>query len=342
MAAGLAWIDHKHWHLLTAIYLFFATLGGGAFLTGVVAYALGRDGDSAEPMAVARWAFLTAVVATAISAVSILAHLARPLVGLLFPFTLTNFGSWITRGTWILVSLAALSGLQTLWFHFGDRARDAEGPSAFLKTLAGVVGLQGLVDRLADATRPSGNRYWAVTGVGSLVALATVYTGFELAVIRSVPLWNNPTVLPLLFIISGVASGAAAALALTVAFDGATDRLVVGLTGLVTVGLVLTAGLFWVLWSSVGSSPAGAKSMALLNGKLYGLVVLLAVSIAVSAIGSPVLAWLWHDRNETEMAQRVVRPTLVVSLAAAVLAAFLIRYLLIFGAVQDPINVAVI
>jgi protein NrfD len=341
-SAGFAWIDHTHWHLLTALYLFTAALGGGAYLSGVVAYALGRDGQRPEPMAFARWAFLTAVVAAGISGTAILAHLARPLHGVLFPLTLSEFGSWITRGTWILVSLAVLSAIQTLWFHFGDRARDAEGPSTFPRQLAGLVRLQGLVDRVADLTRPSGRLYWAVTLFGFLPALGTVYTGFELAAVKSVPLWNNPTLLPVLFIVSGVAAGAAVALALTVAFEGVTDRLVVGFAGVVGAGLLVTVGLLWTLWSSVGASPAGEKSMALLNGDLGALVVLLAVGIGVSLVASPVLAWLWHTREETAMTRWVVRPGLVVSLLAGVFGTFLIRYVIVFGAVQDPVVVAAV
>jgi protein NrfD len=339
---GLAWLDHTHWHLLTAVYLFFATLGGGAYLAGVVAAALGRDGERREPLAFARWAFLTAVVATAVSGIAILAHLARPLSGLLFPLTLTEFGSWITRGTWILVSLAGVSVLQLLWVHFGDRASDVDGPSTVVRRLAGVFRLRGVGDRLADLTRPGGTGYWAVTLLGVLPALGTVYTGFELAVVESVPLWNHPTLLPLLFIVSGVASGVAASLALTVAFEGTTDRLVVGFAGVVGVGFLLTGGLLWALLNAVDASPAGQASMALLDGELNVFVLLLAAGIVVSLLASPVLAWVWHTREDQPVAGLAVKSALVVSLLAGVVAAFLIRYVFVYGATQDPIVVAVI
>lgn len=341
-SASFAWIDHTHWHLLTAIYLFFAALGGGAYLAGVVGYARSRDGQRREAMAFTRWAFLTAVVAAAVSGIAILAHLARPIAGVLFPITLSEFGSWITRGTWILVSLAVFSALQALWFHFGERARGAEGPGTFPRAVAGLVRLRDPLDRLANLTRPGGSAYWAVTLVGAAVALGTVYTGFELAVIESVPLWNNPALLPLTFIVSGVAAGVAASLALTVAFEGTTDRLVVGFAGAVGAGMLLTSGLLWVLWRSVGASPAGKGSMALLNGELNTLVLLLAAGIVVSLVASPILAWIWYSREETTMTRLVVKPALVASLLAGVLATFLLRYVIVFGAVQDPIVVAVV
>ncbi|MEF8776948.1 MAG: NrfD/PsrC family molybdoenzyme membrane anchor subunit, partial [Haloarculaceae archaeon] len=156
------------------------------------------------------------------------------------------------------------------------------------------------------------------------------------------PLWNNPSLLPLLFIVSGVAAGVATSLALTVAFEGATDRIVVGFAAAVGVGLLLTTGLLWRLWASVGDSPAGERSMALLNGELNVLVVLLVAGIVISLVASPLLAWLWHTREESPMTRWVLRPGLVVSLLVGVLGTFLIRYLLVFGAVQDPIVLVVV
>lgn len=341
-SASFAWMDHTHWHLLTALYLFFAALGGGAYLSGVVGYVLSRDGTDPEPMAFTRWAFLTAVVAVAVAGITILAHLARPIAGVLFPLTLTEFGSWITRGTWILVSLGVFSTLQVLWFHFGERARGAEGPSTFPRRIAGLLRLRAPLDGLADLTLPGRGGYWIVTLLGALPALGTVYTGFELSVVESVPLWNNPTLLPLLFIASGVAAGAAASLALTVAFEGTTDRLVVGFAGVVGVALLLTGGLLWRLWTSVGASPAGERSMALLNGELNTLVALVVAGIVVSLVASPLLAWIWHTREETTVMRWVVRPGLVVSLVAGVFGTFLIRYVLVFAAVQDPIFVGLV
>ena len=336
-ASGYVWLEGVHWGLLTAIYLFFATLGGGAYLAGVAAYGLGRGDRRSEAMALARWAFLTALVATGIAGLAILAHLARPLSGLLFPLTLTEFGSWITRGTWILVSLGALAGLQTLWFHFGAVGRGAEGGSAVLRKLVAIVGLEGLLDEVADAIRPGATGFWIVATLGLLPALGTVYTGFELAVVETVPLWNHPTLLPAMFVTSGVASGVALSLALTIAFDGATDRLVVGFAGAVSLGLLLTGGLLWTLLNSLGDGPAAAESMAMLDGgSLSVFVTLLAAGIAVSVVASPILAWLWYAREETTVTRWVVRPGLVASLLFGVLATFLIRYVLLFAAVHSP------
>lgn len=336
-ASGYVWLEGGHWGLLTAVYLFFATLGGGAYLAGLVAYALGRDDRRSEPMALARWAFLTAVVATGIAGIAILAHLARPLSGLLFPLTLTEFGSWITRGTWILVTLGALAGLQAFWFHFGRLGRGAEGGSAVLRKLAAVVGVEGLLDGAADATRPGETGFWIVAVLGLLPALGTVYTGFELAVVETVPLWNHPTLLPALFVVSGVASGFALALALTIAFDDATDRLVVGFASAVSLGLLLTGGLLWALLNALDDGPAASESMAQLDGgSLSAVVTLLAAGIVVSVVASPILAWLWHARDETTVARWVVRPGLVASLLFGVVAIFLIRYVLLIGAVQSP------
>lgn len=132
-------------------------------------------------------------------------------------------------------------------------------------------------------------------------------------------------------------SGFALALALTIAFEGVTDRLVVGFAGAVSLGLLLTGGLLWSLLNALGDGPAASESMAQIDGgTLSAAMMILAAGIAISVIASPILAWLWHAREETAVTRWVVRPGLVTSLLFGVLATFLIRYVLLIGAVQSP------
>lgn len=335
---GLLWIERGHWGLTTAVYLFAAALGGGSYLASLGAFGLDSTGDRQNRLALARWSSLVALAAVAVAGVAILSHLAAPLRGLLFPLTLRNFGSWITRGTWILVTLGVFASLQTLWFHFGALGREGTGPSTFVRHVAGWVGLRDPLDRLADWSRPDGGRYWAVALVGALPALGTVYTGFELAAVDAVPLWHHPTVIPVAFLASGVAAGIAAPLALSVTFETAPTRLTVGFAGAMALGFVVSAVLLLVLWTSLAGTPAASASKTTLTaGPLQDVVTLAGAGLVVSLVASPLLAWWGYVRGATSVTRWVVRPGLVATLVLGVVATFLVRYALLFAAVKDPV-----
>ncbi|MFW5919014.1 MAG: NrfD/PsrC family molybdoenzyme membrane anchor subunit [Halanaeroarchaeum sp.] len=336
---GLLWLERPHWGLTTALYLFFATLGGGAYLAGLAAYGTGSD-EREIRMEFARWAFLSAFVGVAVAGIAIISHLARPLAGLMFPLTLTNFESWITRGTWILVSLGVFTALQTLWFHFGTLGSDAQGASTVVRRIASVVRLQGILDRLSSLLYPGNTAFWAVALLGALPAVGTVYTGFELAIVETVPLWNVPTLLPAVFLASGLAAGIAAPLALTVTFEGATSRFVAVSSGAVGVTLLATAVLLWTYWGAIASTPAAAKSVETLTaGSLQVSFAIVVIGMAVALVGVPTLAWLGYARGESSVAGRIARPGLVTTLFLAVLSSFFLRYALLFAAVKEPLVV---
>lgn len=336
---GLLWLERPHWGLTTAIYLFFTTLGGGAYLGGLAAYGIGGDERDVRHE-FARWAFLSAIVGVAIAGIAILSHLATPLAGLLFPVTLTNYGSWISRGTWILVSLGVFTALQTLWFHFGVLGAEAPGPSGVVRRIAGVIHLRNPLDALARWTRPSGNWYWVVACIGALPAVGTVYTGFELAVVETVPLWNVPTLLPALFLASGLAAGIALPLALTVAFEGASSRFVAGFSGIVGVFLIVTGGLLWAFWGAIADTPAAAESIAMLTaGSLQLPFTIVVIGTVLALVAVPTLAWIGYTREDSAATRKLVRPGLVTALSLVVLSDFFLRYALLFAAVKEPLHV---
>lgn len=340
MGTGLVWLEGGHWGFTTAVYLFFASLAGGAHVAGVAARVVGDGPERGVRLAYARWAFLVALGAASVAGIAILSHLADPLAGLLFPVTLTNVGSWITVGTWVLVLLGVFSALQTLWLQFGALGRAEPASSSILRRPVGRIDRLESVDGLADWSHPGGSLYWVVTGVGLVPAVGTVYTGFELAAVATVPLWHEPALLPALFLASGVAAGVAAALVPTVAFEGSTSRTVVGFATVVGVSLLLSAVLLWELWGGLGGSPAAAESKALLTaGSLQTAVAVLEGTIVVSLVGSPLLAWIGYVRGEAPLTRRVVRPGLVATLLAGVVGTFLVRYLVLFAAVKEPVVV---
>ena len=336
---GLLWLERPHWGLTTAIYLFFATLGGGAYLAGLAAY--GTGGEEREiRMEFTRWAFLSAFVGVAIAGIAIISHLARPLAGLMFPLTLTNFESWITRGTWILVSLGVFTALQTLWFHFGTLGAEARGASTIVRRIAGVVRLQGVLDTLSTWLYPGRTVFWAVALIGALPAVGTVYTGFELAIVETVPLWNIPTLLPAVFLASGLAAGIALPLALTVTFEGATSRFVAVASGFVGVALLATGGLLWAFWGAIPTTPGATESVTMLTaGSLQISFAIVVIGLVVGLVAVPTLAWLGYARGESSVAGQIARPGLVTALSLVVLSSFFIRYALLFAAVKEPLVV---
>lgn len=337
---GLLWLERPHWGLTTAIYLFFATFGGGAYLGGLAAYGMGGEERDVR-LEFARWAFLSAVVGVAIAGVAIISHLATPLAGLMFPVTLTNFESWITRGTWILVSLGVFTALQTLWFHFGALGEEELGSSVVVRRIAGVFRLRNALDTLASWTRPPGNWFWLVAFIGAVPAVGTVYTGFELAVVETVPLWNVPVLLPALFLASGLAAGLALPLALTVAFEGATSRFVAVFSGLVGVSLLATGGLLWAFWGTIADTRAAAESIAMLTaGSLQVPFAVVVIGTGIALVAVPTLAWLGYARGDSGVSRRIVRPGLVTALSLVVLSSFFLRYALLFAAVKEPLVVA--
>lgn len=340
MDIGFVWLHDVHWGFTIAVYLFAATVSGGAYLAGLVAYAFADGAERQVRLAFVRWSFLVALVAVAIAGIAILSHLARPLSGLLFPFTLTNFGSWITRGTWILVSLGAFTALQTLWFQFGSPGTHGVGPSLFPRRIAGFLNIRETLDGLAESTRPTGHWYWVVAAVGLLPAIGTVYTGFELSVVETVPLWNNPGVIPPLFIVSGVGAAVAIALMLTVASEGVTNRLTAVSGTVVAASVLVSLGLVFVLWKSLDGSPAGIESKASLTaGALNVTVMALAASTILSLVGTPVLAWIGYLVEKSTGTNRALRLGLIVSLALGVVGTFLMREILLSAAVKEPIVV---
>ncbi len=337
MTDGLIWVEGSHWGLLTAAYLFFVGVAGGGYLVSVVAGALAeRRSRAAEQETVGRWGALVALAAVAVAGGAILAHLADPLRGVLFPLTLTNFDSWITRGTWILVALGGFAGVRVLWLTFGTDTR-ATGPSAFPRRIAAVVGVLDVLDAFADRVRPGQSLGRLVAAAGVVPALATAYTGFELAVVSIVPLWHFPVLLPALFLVTGVAAGFAAATALTTAFDGYSRT--VGAYCLVVAGfLVVSAALVWTGLTRLGASPSPAADTSLVMLGEFQAVVLptLATLVggAVVLVGVVAFAAPAPGGRRT---RRTVDAAVVGSLTLVFVGSFLLRLAVLLAAVKTPL-----
>jgi formate-dependent nitrite reductase membrane component NrfD len=183
--------QHK-WGLTFHIpwYLFLGGLAGGTMLVAGLAYLFSGGRERFEK--IARAAAYITVPAIILGGLSLTFHLGKPERGFAFPLFFTNYQSWMTIGGWILGAFAPLSIVTAIAWYFNL--------SKMIKTVLAVLGIP-------------------------LGLLMSLYTGFLLSAawvipgsVWYVPLWDN-RYLPLLFVLSGISTGVAAAGLMTLADD---------------------------------------------------------------------------------------------------------------------------
>ncbi|WP_049920073.1 dehydrogenase [Halobiforma nitratireducens] len=348
LAPGFAepyWLPADYWDLSIPVYLFLAVVAGGGFLTGASASLLGSrtdaDADGLEGE-LARWGFLVAVVGAAGAGLAVLSHLAVIHRALLFPIYLTNFGSWITIGTWILVLLAVVAVLSLAFEVFGEEAADQDGASLFPRTIVAKLGLLETIDSLVDRVRPSETVLTGLYVVGGVLALGTVYTGFELAIVETVPLWNMPVVVPAAFLLTGLASGVGLTVAVTALFEREVDSVLGGYA--VVTGLCSGIGLavVWYGWTGIATSDApaaAASSVALSEGSLAVGSWLVVVGLAVGLLAGLVVGGAALVDRRVPALERAAVPALVGSFGLLVVGSLALRIVLLLAAQQDPVVV---
>lgn len=178
----IVFLQHK-WGLSFHIpwYLFLGGLAGGTMLIAALADLFG--GREERYHVLSRAAAYISVPIIMLGGLALTFHLGKPERGILFPFFMTNYRSWMTIGGWIiaLFFVLALAYAATWYFQLTRRGR--------------------LI--LAVAAIPTG------------VTMA-LYTGFLLTGSWSlpggawfVPLWDHKYV-PVLFLLSGLSTALAA------------------------------------------------------------------------------------------------------------------------------------
>ena len=157
------------------LYLFFGGLTAGLFIVAVLADLVGIKWKRFEMFS--KVAAYSAIVMLGLAGFFITVHLGKPERGMAFPIFFTNYGSWMTRGAWIVGASGAMLGLYDALWYFSARAQ--------IRRVVGVIGIPFL-------------------------AMLAVYTGLLLGAAGLVPLWSQKF-LPLLFLNSGITTGLAAA-----------------------------------------------------------------------------------------------------------------------------------
>ncbi|AXR77385.1 polysulfide reductase NrfD family protein [Natrarchaeobaculum sulfurireducens] len=339
------WLPADYWDLSIPVYLFLAVVAGGGFLAGATAQLVRWRRDT-QPGAIesdiARWGFLVAVLGAAGAGLAVLSHLAVIYRALLFPIYLTNFSSWITIGTWILVVLSVIAIVCLLLSLFGTEAAADDGASLFPRAIVAKLGLLELLDGLVDRVRPPRVVIVGLYVIGSLLAVATIYTGFELAIVETVPLWNMPVVVPLAFLFSGLAAGVGLTVALTVFFEREVDPVVGGYTLATGVLSGLSLVTVWYGWTEIATSdaPAAAASQVALtetNLAVGAWLVVVALAVAL-VVGLVVGVAALTGRGSADL-ERVAVPALVGSFGLLVLGGLALRIVMLLAAQQDPVVV---
>jgi polysulfide reductase chain C len=158
------------WRWLIAAYLFLAGVGGGAFLTGVIAdFAFGADW-----MIVSKIGVFLGVPCVLIGTLFLLVDLGKPINA--WRVWMKPGTSWIARGTIIIVLFMIFAAIQTAFWiwPFPGSIENARGAIAVLGAVFGF--------------------------------LTVIYTGLLLGYSQPIALWRT-ALLPVLFFVSAVSTG---------------------------------------------------------------------------------------------------------------------------------------
>ena len=251
------------WGTLVAIYLFLAGIAGGAYLTATCIETFWANRGLEV---IRRYGIMLSAPLVAISSVFLVldaeAGLHNPVR--LF-YVMANFPhSMMSVGTLII------TGFQAVTLFAGWKAWKNEPQPGWLRV------------------------------IGSLFAISlTVYTGLLLGVSKAIPFWNS-SLLPLLFTVSGISTGCAAAVLLGIYADK-TQAEKLGNIKKVHVGLLVAeVVLIAMLLSTAGKVElAGAQSAAkLISGSLAPLFWIGLIGIG---LGLPIVLEMYEllSKNKT-------------------------------------------
>jgi formate-dependent nitrite reductase membrane component NrfD len=197
----------KEWGWLIVLYVFLAGLGGGTFLFSFILIFLDKY------TAVARIGALVSPLLVLLGSAMLLFDLGSAMRAYrLFTTPATLLSSWMIRGAWILTAFIILGLAFALPSFSLFKWLPWDQASGF-----------GLGLGIAAAL---------------LAIVVTVYPGLLLGVIKSIPLWNTAA-LPPLFFLSGLDTGLAALVLMSLAFPSAIGADGFHLLGAIDAGLIV-------------------------------------------------------------------------------------------------------
>jgi formate-dependent nitrite reductase membrane component NrfD len=254
--------SQKSWGWMIVLYIFLAGLGGGTFLFSFVLLVIGKYED------IARIGALAAPLIVAFASLMLLFDLGSPAKSYrLFTTPKTLMSSWMTRGAWILTAFIILGLAYAL---------PAFGLFSWLPWTQATI---------------FGKVLGFAAGVLSLIV--PIYPGLLLGVIKSIPLWNT-SALPPIFFLSGLDTGVALLVILSIFLPSAIDAAGFHLLGIIDIVLIVL--LFIALLAYVEivrqSGKTAAASVRLLKtpffigGVIIGGMILPLVLLILSVLAS--------------------------------------------------------
>ena len=256
----------KSWGWPIVLYIFLAGLGGGTFLFSFVLLFLNRY------EAVAKIGSLIGPLVVFVASLLLLFDLGAPgRAYRLFTTPKTLMSSWMTRGAWILTAFIILG-------------------------LAYALPSFGLFNWLPwDQASGWGKGIGIAAAVLSIIV--PIYPGLLLGVIKSIPLWNT-SALPPIFFLSGLDTGIAVLVLVSLFLPSTID--IAGFHLLGTIDIVLIILLMVALFAYIEivrqAGTTAAASVRLLKTPLFiggfvtgGLIipfVLIIISISIPGIQS--------------------------------------------------------
>ena len=189
------------WGLPVVAKYLFGGLSLGAFVTYYLSQGFGVK--SFRPLAKLAW--ISAAVFGLAIPIPIFSHLGQPgrWYTLLYSFHWTSPMSWAGP---ILIAYLVLVLLNGRFFFYEDVVRAYRSATGVRRTALRVL----LITKPPEGSIPPSSRVGLnVTGLAAFVCVLFFgYTGLELGILQSHPLWANP-VNPVMFLLTGVFSGMA-------------------------------------------------------------------------------------------------------------------------------------
>ncbi|HUJ90820.1 MAG TPA: NrfD/PsrC family molybdoenzyme membrane anchor subunit [Syntrophorhabdales bacterium] len=261
----------KEWGWLIVFYVFLAGLGGGTFLFSFVLIYFDKYS------AVARIGALVGPLVVLIGSGMLLFDLGSATRAYrLFTTPATLLSSWMIRGAWILTAFIVLGLAYALpsfplfnWLPWNQASGFGQGLGMAAALLALVV---------------------------------AVYPGLLLGVIKSIPLWNT-SALPPLFFLSGMDTGLATLVLMSLAFPSVVQADGLHLLGAIDAGLIVLLLIALAAYIEIvrQTGVTAAASIHLLASPLFiggvviaGLLLPLAIFIFGAYVSDALSVRLLH------------------------------------------------
>ncbi|WP_394739996.1 dehydrogenase [Natronococcus roseus] len=317
MATEIAFeLPYTEWNWRIGVYIAMIGIAGGAYLTGYVADLLSARSNASEHGRIAKYGYLVGLLGLAIGPPVLLSHLATPFRAMLIPLTMTNLGSWMAIGSYMLLGFGLGSFLMFVWVAFGasrphsptvaegkegtlaaDGGRDVasdggaeDGPAraATGGTTGGIrgvlnrIGLLDRLDALADYTRPSEpirlvfGGVFAIFAAGVLVYSAMAYGS---GATERVALWDKTFLVPVQ-ILGGLGAGLAVSVGLTAVADRSVGRTIqnyaLGAAGLLAATLVAVLATVFLLPEQAPAAEPAVQNLLTTHATLFVGVAVIA------------------------------------------------------------------